>query len=194
MSLLNETISILDQTRERRQIFYFTKDSSLTDQAERERRQIFCVIQKTHSSLIDQTTPTMADILRTVLSWMLPVATIGAVLFVQVMFWMPTVSSKETSEEKKEETEESRVPTSSKTIEPADNITSKNDRGTTKNSNTTDATNNNDDDEDWFKMNDNNTWRCACEGGFLPPGMLKTFGGAEAMMRLGTGQCYHKQT
>jgi hypothetical protein len=39
----------------------------------------------------------------------------------------------------------------------------------------------------------NDKWRCACEGGFLPPGMLKTFGGAEAMMRLGTGQCYHKQ-
>ncbi|KAG7370231.1 hypothetical protein IV203_027977 [Nitzschia inconspicua] len=36
-------------------------------------------------------------------------------------------------------------------------------------------------------------WRCACEGGFLPPGMLKSFGGAEAIMRLGTGQCYHKQ-
>jgi hypothetical protein len=47
------------------------------------------------------------------------------------------------------------------------------------------------DDEDLFAMNDK--WRCACEGGFLPPGMLKTFGGAEAMMRLGTGQCYHKQ-
>jgi hypothetical protein len=38
-----------------------------------------------------------------------------------------------------------------------------------------------------------NNWRCACEGGFLPPGMLKSFGGAEAVMRLGTGQCYHKQ-
>lgn len=33
-------------------------------------------------------------------------------------------------------------------------------------------------------------WRCVCEGGFLPPGM---FGGAEAVFRLGTGQCYHKQ-
>ena len=35
-----------------------------------------------------------------------------------------------------------------------------------------------------------NQWRCACEGGFLPPGM---FGGVEAVMRMGTGQCYHKQ-
>ena len=35
-----------------------------------------------------------------------------------------------------------------------------------------------------------NNWRCACEGGFLPPGMLKSFGGAEAMMRFGAGQCY----
>jgi hypothetical protein len=47
-------------------------------------------------------------------------------------------------------------------------------------------------DEDLFAMNDNG-WRCACEGGFLPPGMLKSFGSAEAVMRLGTGQCYHKQ-
>ena len=36
-------------------------------------------------------------------------------------------------------------------------------------------------------------WRCACEGGFLPPGLLKSFGGAEAAMRLGTGQCYHQK-
>jgi hypothetical protein len=42
-------------------------------------------------------------------------------------------------------------------------------------------------------INDGNNWRCACEGGFLPPGLLKTFGGAEAVMRLGSGQCYHKQ-
>lgn len=37
----------------------------------------------------------------------------------------------------------------------------------------------------------NNNWRCACEGGFLPPGM---FGNAEAVLRMGSGQCYHKQT
>lgn len=41
-------------------------------------------------------------------------------------------------------------------------------------------------------MVDDGNWRCACEGGFLPPGLLKTFGGAEAVMRLGSGQCYHK--
>jgi hypothetical protein len=38
-----------------------------------------------------------------------------------------------------------------------------------------------------------NNWRCACENGFLPPGLLKTFGGAEAVMRMSTGQCFHKQ-
>ena len=43
------------------------------------------------------------------------------------------------------------------------------------------------------KNNDNNTtWRCACENGFLPAGLLKNFGGAEAVMRMGMGQCYHK--
>jgi hypothetical protein len=40
---------------------------------------------------------------------------------------------------------------------------------------------------------ESNNWRCACEGGFLPAGLLKSFGGAEAVMRLGTGQCYHQQ-
>jgi hypothetical protein len=51
---------------------------------------------------------------------------------------------------------------------------------------------NNNEEVDSFVSN--NTWKCACQNGFLPPGMLKTFGSAEAMMRLGTGQCYHKQT
>lgn len=37
-----------------------------------------------------------------------------------------------------------------------------------------------------------NNWRCACEGGFLPPGLLKSFSGAEAMIKMGAGQCYHK--
>jgi hypothetical protein len=35
-------------------------------------------------------------------------------------------------------------------------------------------------------------WRCVCETGFLPPGLLKSFGGMEAMVRMSTGQCYHK--
>jgi hypothetical protein len=42
--------------------------------------------------------------------------------------------------------------------------------------------------------NNDNNWRCACEGGFLPPGLLQTFGGAEAVLRMSSGQCYHKQT
>ena len=48
------------------------------------------------------------------------------------------------------------------------------------------------DDEDEDDLGKNNKWRCACENGFLPPGLLKTFGGAEAVMRMGMGQCYHK--
>jgi hypothetical protein len=51
-----------------------------------------------------------------------------------------------------------------------------------------------DNDKDLFAMDDKSNWRCICDSGFLPPGMLKTFGSAEAVMRLGTGQCYHKQT
>jgi len=33
-------------------------------------------------------------------------------------------------------------------------------------------------------------WRCSCEGGFLPPGM---FGGAESVLRMGMGECYHNK-
>ena len=42
-------------------------------------------------------------------------------------------------------------------------------------------------------VNIDNNWRCACEGGFLPPGLLRSFAGAEAAMRMGTGQCYHQK-
>jgi hypothetical protein len=39
-----------------------------------------------------------------------------------------------------------------------------------------------------------NKWRCSCEGGlFLPNNLLKSFGGAEAVFRMGSGDCYHKQ-
>jgi hypothetical protein len=76
----------------------------------------------------------------------------------------------------------------------------------TKKCNNGDEVENNkeDNEEDWFKINDgstktgnnnnNNNWRCACEFGFLPAGMLKTFGNAEAIAKLGIGQCYHKQS
>lgn len=37
-------------------------------------------------------------------------------------------------------------------------------------------------------------WRCVCEQGFLPPGMLKTFSGMESILRTSTGKCYHKTT
>jgi len=42
--------------------------------------------------------------------------------------------------------------------------------------------------------NGNSSWRCACEGGlFLPNTLLKSLGGAQAVFRMGSGQCYHKQ-
>lgn len=42
-----------------------------------------------------------------------------------------------------------------------------------------------------FNNNTNNQWRCACEGGFLPAGMLQSLGGAEAVFNMGIGACYH---
>ena len=47
-------------------------------------------------------------------------------------------------------------------------------------------------DEDAKNATDTN-WRCACQGGFLPPGLLKSLGGAEAFMRMSAGQCYHNK-
>ena len=37
-------------------------------------------------------------------------------------------------------------------------------------------------------------WRCVCETGFLPRGMLQSLGGAEAVLRMGAGQCFHKKS
>lgn len=38
------------------------------------------------------------------------------------------------------------------------------------------------------------SFRCSCENGLLPPGILsKHFGSAQAAFNLGTGKCYHKQ-
>ena len=42
------------------------------------------------------------------------------------------------------------------------------------------------------KINDEYKWRCACEQGILPPGLLSSFSGIESVLRLGSGQCYHK--
>ncbi len=51
---------------------------------------------------------------------------------------------------------------------------------------------NNKENKDDGKGDTKNTWRCACENGFLPPNLLKSFGGVESMVRMGAGQCYHK--
>uniref|UniRef100_A0A7S3V6D7 Uncharacterized protein n=1 Tax=Chaetoceros debilis TaxID=122233 RepID=A0A7S3V6D7_9STRA len=42
------------------------------------------------------------------------------------------------------------------------------------------------------QVTNDNTWRCVCENGFLPPGMLKSFTSFEAVTRMSTGNCYHK--
>ena len=40
-----------------------------------------------------------------------------------------------------------------------------------------------------------NGWQCACEGGgiFLPQSLMKSIGGPAAALRMGRGECYHKQ-
>ena len=48
-----------------------------------------------------------------------------------------------------------------------------------------------DHDDSLTEEGSENNWRCACDSSFLPAGLLKSFGGAENVIRLGTGQCYH---
>jgi len=43
--------------------------------------------------------------------------------------------------------------------------------------------------------NKNFSFRCSCEVGILPPGILtKYFGSAQAAFHMGTGKCYHKKS
>lgn len=133
------------------------------------------------------------------LELLIPVFTIGLVVLVQAMFWLPSFSSrKETAEQDGESVSNEDEDIANGNFEVR---TDKDDKPeseekkslTTNNRTETDADTKAEVDSALLTSN-NNTWRCACEGGFLPPGMLKSFGTAEAMMRLGTGQCYHKQT
>ena len=126
--------------------------------------------------------------------------TIGAVVFVQVLFWVSTTTLPENSHEvdgHKKETKEN-----DSNIDSNSNIRVGNSTPTPIEAMM--ATSNalpiqrvspptlNRDTEDLVPLAV--PWRCVCENGFLPPGLLKSFGSAEAIVRLGTGQCYHKQT
>lgn len=142
--------------------------------------------------------------------WIVPLFTFGIVVVVQCIFWIPTISSYTTNDltpdKSQSMTKEGEdcilsTPTTPSTNMNKDETSTEDDEededidddkkdGNDEKDDNGDNDDDNDED-DLFKMNDQ--WRCACEGGFLPPGMLKSFGGAEAMMRLGTGQCYHKQ-
>lgn len=42
--------------------------------------------------------------------------------------------------------------------------------------------------------NAGNKWRCVCESGFVLPGLLQNFSGAESVLRMSAGQCYHKKS
>jgi hypothetical protein len=143
---------------------------------------------------------------QSIMSWLIPIVTISLVVFVQAIFWLPSSSPPHlppTHEDKiynkKNQTEQRETDKTDETLnkkQKTDETRNEASADAPETSNTEETTNENSTDvtdvTDMFQQNNNN-WRCACEGGFLPPGMLKTFGSAEAMMRLGTGQCYHKQ-
>lgn len=139
--------------------------------------------------------------------WVVPLFTICVVLVVQLLFWIPNRSSNATTTSTTSTTPTG-IETLSQKMDPlAENVieqktnelvshqisAANNDPVLTDAITTTLVSGEDDKDEkDLFQLNTNNQWRCACNGGFLPPGLLKSFGSAEAVMRLGTGQCYHK--
>lgn len=141
---------------------------------------------------------------------LIPVGTILLVVLLQISFWLPVETKRpepsdnskeqQTASTYKEESKNSPKPVNSKQIKstapnfsvPTDvqcvfitepttsnNKTSELGGGENKNAPPT--------------IQEGRIWKCACELGILPAGILKTFGNAEAMMRLGVGQCYHKK-
>eukprot|EP00980_Cylindrotheca_fusiformis_P008958 scaffold1912_cov135-Cylindrotheca_fusiformis.AAC.5 len=161
--------------------------------------------------------PTTAST-ESIISLLIPIVTIGLVVFVQITFWFPQTptlppSSSSSEKEQEEKTSKKKSISSSKnsfgeqqatretlngikkgTDEKQAGITDTSEANNTAKNKISKDQNGDSTTNDMSLQPGNNNWRCACEGGFLPPGMLKTFGSAEAMMRLGTGQCYHKQT
>lgn len=131
--------------------------------------------------------------LEDLVSFLIPVITISLVVVVQISFWMPSSSEKEEEQQLQDEKQkrpagvnETKPDTKQFQIYPSSPPPQMN----------------NDKDAMLFCQpinaekaleTNNNTWKCSCEGGFFSAGMLKTFGSAEAVMRLGSGQCYHKQ-
>ena len=135
---------------------------------------------------------------------LIPIGTILLVVLLQISFWLPAESKPQKATtvskskiETKPPTEDPEKSTISKRItaqdlSKADNLhcvfippgTISKEPTQIKKDNTTPIT---------TEEPDRMIWKCACELGFLPAGMLKTFGNAEAMMRLGVGQCYHKK-
>ena len=149
-------------------------------------------------------------------SWFILILTIGMVIGVQLMFWLPTpkpitepepeirrdADSKRTDSSTRDDEKKKLIP---RKFDSADFIKNAGavactlvpTSGTEESAPTKESSQkkssskvNGMDMEDFDRPNDQ--WKCSCEAGFLPPGLLKSFGAAEAVMRLGTGQCYHK--
>lgn len=88
---------------------------------------------------------------------------------------------------------------SNKSTEPAsNNVVQENDTSGKTNPLDDDSESIKEEEEEAIMAMENNNknetgWRCACEGGFLPPGLLQNFSGAEAVLRMSAGRCYHKK-
>ena len=127
--------------------------------------------------------------------------TIGAVVFVQLLFWVPSSTGTGPQNANVVVDPSTRNEDNEITIDSKSNITVGNSllmpiKATTMTTNdvlpaTRYSTSTLNSDADSIPLTV--PWRCVCEKGFLPPGMLKSFSSAEAVVRLGTGQCYHKQ-
>ena len=131
--------------------------------------------------------------LESILSSLAFFLTVGLVVFVQLAFWFPSYPVQVANEDssKTEATKEDPRKDEASKGRPKEEVANGDSSPSPEAeqaSKSPKEDSGDEEEEDLFAMNNN--WRCGCEGGFLPPGM---FGGAEAVMRMGTGQCYHKK-
>lgn len=153
---------------------------------------------------------------------LIPIGTLALIFLVQISFWFPMdnkqqQSSDASSQKSKEpptavdsKADDRRAPPRSRGFvskritaenDPSENVScfiiSSSDEASSSGSEGTlepprdNNTKGNNNETTTTSIPNRKVWKCACE--YMPAGLLKTFGNAEAMMRLGIGQCYHKK-
>lgn len=142
---------------------------------------------------------------------LIPVGTILLVVLLQISFWLPVETKRAKPSDNSKEQQTASTSKTETQKSPPKPVISKQIKSTTPNfsvptdlqcvfiteptttSNKTSELGGSENRDAPPTIQEGRIWKCACELGILPAGILKTFGNAEAMMRLGVGQCYHKK-